>query len=131
MSLHRNEVRHGQGDLVIPLPVVSMPTSRTDGRKSCEGDDLATLAVALMVFVLPQSASAVRRGAGRGLAVSPLRKLWNVQAGITDGILDEAALSGSTRLTGTRELLLPDFPTNANPASLLQYFYKRSVTKPD
>ena len=94
---------------------------------------LATLAVALMVFALPQSASAVKPGNGCGpgfdlgaITVEEALLLSNVQAGITDGILDDAALrAGFDSIDRNNDELVcfQSFPTNANLASLLQYFY--------
>jgi hypothetical protein len=94
---------------------------------------LATLAVALMVFALPQSASAVKPNnacaPGFDLGAITLEEallLSNVQAGLADGIFDPAALTaGFDSLDRDNDGLVcfKSFSTNANPASLLQYFY--------
>jgi hypothetical protein len=94
---------------------------------------LATLAVALMVFALPQSASAVKPSNGcapgfdlGALTIQEALLLSNVQAGLDDGIFDVAALTaGFHSLDRNNDGLacFQSFPTNANSASLLQYFY--------
>jgi hypothetical protein len=94
---------------------------------------LATLAVALMVAALPQAASAVKpsNGCGPGFDLGAITLeeallLPNVQAGVADGIFDVAALTaGFDSLDGNNDGLVcfKNFSTNANPASLVQYFY--------
>ena len=94
---------------------------------------LATLAVALMVFALPQNASAVKPSNGcapgfdlGALTLQDALLLSNVQAGLADGIFDVAALTaGFHSLDRNNDGLVcfKSFSTNANPASLLQYFY--------
>ena len=94
---------------------------------------LATLAVALMVVALPQGASAAKpsNGCGPGFDLGAITLeeallLSNVQAGLADGIFDAAALTaGFDSLDRNNDGLVcfETFPTNANPASLLQYFY--------
>ena len=94
---------------------------------------LATLAVALMVVALPQGASAAKSSNGCGpgfdlgaITLEEALLLPNVQAGLDDGIFDAAALTaGFDSLDGNDDGLVcfQSFPTNANPASLLQYFY--------
>jgi hypothetical protein len=94
---------------------------------------LATLAVALMVFALPQAASAVKPSneCGPGfdlgaLTVEESLLLSNVQAGLADGIFDVADLTAGFESFDRNNdglLCFQSFPTNASPASLLQYFY--------
>jgi len=94
---------------------------------------LATLAVALMVVALPQGASAAKpsNGCGPGFDLGAITLeeallLPNVQAGLADGVFDVAALTaGFDSLDGNNDGLVcfQSFSTNANPASLLQYFY--------
>jgi hypothetical protein len=94
---------------------------------------LATLAVAVMVVALPQGASAAKPSnvcaPGFDLGAITLEEallLPNVQAGIADGIFDVAALTaGFDSLDGNNDGLVcfQSFPTIANSASLLQYFY--------
>jgi hypothetical protein len=94
---------------------------------------LATLAVALMVFALPQGASAAKPrnvcapGFDLGaLTLEDALLLANVQAGLADGIFDVASLTaGFDSLDRNNDELVcfKSFPTNASPASLLQYFY--------
>ena len=94
---------------------------------------LATLAVALMVFALPQGASATKPSTGcapgfdlGAITLEEALLLSNVQAGLADGIFDVAALTaGFDSLDRNNDGLVcfQSFPTNANPASLLQYFY--------
>ena len=94
---------------------------------------LATLAVALMVSALPQSASAVKPSNGcapgfdlGALTIQEALLLSNVQAGLDDGIFDVAApTAGFHSLDRNNDGLacFQSFPTNANSASLLHYFY--------
>jgi hypothetical protein len=94
---------------------------------------LATLAVALMVFALPQGASAAKpsNGCGPGfdlgaITLAEALLLSNVQAGLADGVFDVADLTAGFE-SGDRNndglICFQSFPTNASPASLLQYFY--------
>ena len=94
---------------------------------------LATLAVALMVFALPQSASAVKPsnvcppGFDLGaLTFQDALLLSNVQAGLDDGIFDVAglnALFGSVDANGDGLICFKSYSSNANPASEQQYGY--------
>ena len=94
---------------------------------------LATLAIALMVFALPQSASAVTPSNGcapgydlGAITLEEALLLPNVQAGIADGIFNVAALTAgfdSHDRNNDELVCFKSLPTNANPASLLQYFY--------
>ena len=94
---------------------------------------LVTLAVALMMFAVPQGASATKPanvcppaydiGA---ITVSEFLLLPNVQAGITDGLFNVPALTAgfdSKDRNNDGLVCFQNLPTNANPASLLQYFY--------
>ena len=94
---------------------------------------LATLAVALMVFALPQGASAAKPSTAcapgfdlGALTLEEALELSNVQAGLVDGIFDVSDLTaGFDSLDRNDDGLVcfQSFPTNANSASLLQYFY--------
>jgi hypothetical protein len=94
---------------------------------------LATLAVALMVFALPQSASAVKPSnecaPGFDLGALTLGEsllLPNVQAGLVDGIFDVAdldALFRSVDANDDRLICFKSYSSNANPASGQQYGY--------
>jgi hypothetical protein len=94
---------------------------------------LATLAVAVMVVALPQGASAAKpsNGCGPGFDLGAITLeeallLPNVQAGVADGIFDVSDLTaGFDSLDQNNDGLVcfKSFPINANPASLLQYFY--------
>ncbi len=94
---------------------------------------LATLAVALMVFALPQAASAVKPSnvCAPGFDLGALTNaesllLPNVQAGLADGIYDvEDLTAGFNRFDVNNDGLVcfQSFPTNSSPASLMQYFY--------
>ena len=94
---------------------------------------LATLAVALMVFALPQAASAVKPSnvCAPGFDLGALTNaesllLPNVQAGLADGIYDVADVTAGFKAVDRNNdglICFRSLPTNANPASLLQYFY--------
>jgi hypothetical protein len=94
---------------------------------------LATLAVALMVFALPQGASAAKpsNGCAPGFDLGALTfeealLLPNVQAGLTDGIFDVAGLSAVfDSVDGNDDELIcfQSYSSNANPVSLQQYAY--------
>jgi hypothetical protein len=94
---------------------------------------LATLAVALMVFALPQGASAAKpsNGCATGFDLGALTfeealLLPNVQAGLVDGIFDVAdlnALFGSVDANDDGLICFQNYSSNANPASQQQYAY--------
>jgi len=95
---------------------------------------LVVLAVAtLMVLVVPQSASAGKPSYNcppgfdlGGLTADQALQLPNIQAGLAAGVYDEAfvrAFQVATDRNGDGVICFQSFPSNANDASLLQYFY--------
>jgi hypothetical protein len=94
---------------------------------------LVTLAVALMMLTVPQGASAAKPAnvcpPGYDIGAITLAEfllLSNVQAGLADGIFNVPALTAgfdSHDRNNDGLVCFKSLPTNANPASLLQYFY--------
>jgi hypothetical protein len=94
---------------------------------------LATFAVALMVLALPQSASAAKPRLScapafdlGALTLDESLLLPNVQAGLADGIYDVASITAAWPGWDHNSdglICFQSFPSNANPASLLQYYY--------
>ena len=90
-------------------------------------------AAALMLLAVPQSASAVkpRYGCGPGFDLGALTveqglALPNTQAAFADGVYDEAWFMERFEFVDNNDdglICYQNFPPNANPASLLQYFY--------
>jgi hypothetical protein len=95
---------------------------------------LVTMVVAaLAVLLVPQSASAVKPRYGcppsfdlGALTIEQALQLPNAQAAIADGIYTAADVAASWPgwdHNGDGRICFQSFPTNANPASLLQYYY--------
>ncbi|HEX5911604.1 MAG TPA: hypothetical protein VFY54_00590 [Rubrobacter sp.] len=93
----------------------------------------ALAAVGLFVLLVPQSALAVKPRLGcapgfdlGGLTVEQVLLLPNVTAGLAAGVYTEQDVRdfqiGADK-NGDTILCFQSFPTNASPASLLQFFY--------
>jgi len=91
------------------------------------------LVAALAVLLVPQGASAGKPGHTcppafdlGGLTIEQVLQLPNVQAGLAAGVYDETSVREFQEATDRNDdgvLCFQSFPTNANPASLLQYYY--------
>jgi hypothetical protein len=93
----------------------------------------ALAAVGLCVLLVPQGALAVKPRLGcapgfdlGGLTVEQALILPNTAAGLSAGVYTEQDLRDffiDTDKNGDTILCFQSFPTNASPASLLQFFY--------